>query len=1833
MASFKKSPTKIWSRVKNDLAELQPWWPVHIKNDSDLSISIDPVLYRSDFSTGADTVDEATTAGIRVEAIQDDGTDVTGTEPTITISGSGTFNPRMTINHADGTSTTWLLVAPTAELSPNTAANAAADNAHRHDTGGDGRLLPFTAFRPSNLNSGLYNKSGNQSKVGPYPVFMTLQEAVELIDTYRHIGLSNDSTKPAWLPHGIGDGGTLGYTPQDPNPAVNADPRISGNAVLPTTSPYRATVFMPMLLDNNQLARDITGATNVHGTWNIGGKTLAQNGVTRYITDPEGSDSSLIKYKTVGKSGDHKFSENHKNQYGGARGWLNISASHPSSPTLGNRNNWNKDGLFSYSRDSTVVGAPNYRMSMALACFLKDGTYSLNNGTIIPYSYDNNRYIGGTVTNTLYMSWDGEAGFGDSASGGGARTGHLPYKDTRTAGIYPFFDFVQGPISPAAQGMNWSWKSTDPIRGGMKTDGTNLWKWDDATGDVVADTATTPAYIQYGYGDVPPNAKPARICAVEMLSSNDYDIKIWVPVARTGSGSAAEATDSEHYPIPTGLPIYISGLTNGGLGSDDNEANSVNLNVFPTKFDARRGATGSNFSINGWWLPRRVEYYGTVGDIPSQQARFVSGHVQPDSIVAGMAAEHFGGDNTAQAWVVYVIRPFFGSNFPANVGRYLVTAGAELRLGRNYGGQYGVYSPYMLDIGGYGASGATQLGQMERLIGDNTTNTGSTQPDAITDRYVYPYNPYTFIPQSRGRNQNGISVDMNNLMGADVIPFSAGWLCGWNTPDSNVPSSASANDTYPARPTVGSFALKDALGNFTGNRPVPRSITIQTLNSANDMKIEAAPTTVTKGDGVLRVPAPLGHDLCLRYNSISYTNYKIGNEYGWTSEDGYQNNRWIPRSDLVLWPTMRPDKWAWRGVSTPLWSFMDGNTGRHAWDYIKPTGWSYGRNRCWPAHKRQGTRLAITPSLGEGGGYSSSPDGGTTTNDQYVTPNQATSRIGISEIGVSPIFLDMTMTGFIPADDNRMVMIEFDRGESDSVLGQHSMISWLDNRDLGFGFTPPYNGQQLEGVYLTYPIQDKDGNPTDFTTGTPFVTAPDIWGQNLPDFPTLAEGYDRNDAVFGNAPVKAGHGAFNTGMYGHGAVTNPNASAPYQPRLSVRGRTAIWFMSANTQYTGQTWVNADTYTLAGTMGYGIMNATMGQGSSYTEGTNKVRAVFTSGGMKVQLNGTDLDDAVVASGEIYGVAWRSCALQTFPWRQPFCVSDNNGGTETIPEYKAIREEEPSGFAMTKGSATQNRFGYYIWDARSSSGALQPMTDATTFAGHHDTFPVITPIPHNNFKNSINKMISAESPCLNVSNKDLQIDELVLRQIPTPAMLPFTVDTIVQQASVTPAKYTSLVVEADNIDVSKNMRITATIMEAPTYSNIASQATTPVAGFEDIDLQFVAGFGAADLTGLPAAQVTNGFVVRFNFYIPTSEDFDLHPVDWSALPAIKSWQIFFDHKPTSDLSVVGNTFDGSTATTVGTSGTQTCTSKVGHIVSFTLRGDTADPDRKISALKIDFGDGTDSGFISLPTPLTATNATYNISHVYSSRPASGFVDATVVSRDDNGNDSVASDAIRITLTAGEPVAVLKAIPSTVRAGQAIRLDGSDSYTIDTGSTISNYAWTFGDGSTGVNGATSYNDHTYATAGEFMATLIVTDSLGTVSPVSKAVVKVLPATLIVPLVLNTRPSSFSRTRSANLSQTPVLDAIYPEVNDTGQRGDTFQLQGAFFHETQNQDIEFMEELLLSGALVEFDWQEVNYVGTADTKTFVGRLVSFDYNRAGGQTDMTPYTATFVREAGLGA
>ena len=282
MASFNKSPITKYSRVKNDLAELQRWWPVFIKDDGVLGITIDPVLFRTQFGSNGPTGndDESTFAGIRVEAINDDGTTITyGSfgEPTIVISGSGTFNPRCTINHTDGTSTIILLVAPTK--------SGATAYMNYTDTSGE------TQYGNSGTGNAATGHKGQRG--GKYPVFMTVQELVELIDSYRHVG-NLDSDKPAWRPH------------NDPQPAIDADSRIAVNSPLPTIVPYRATVFMPMMLDNNQFSKDITGATTLYA----GGTRWNKNGITRYDSDPEGTDSATIKYKRVGNSGDHQLNRN-----------------------------------------------------------------------------------------------------------------------------------------------------------------------------------------------------------------------------------------------------------------------------------------------------------------------------------------------------------------------------------------------------------------------------------------------------------------------------------------------------------------------------------------------------------------------------------------------------------------------------------------------------------------------------------------------------------------------------------------------------------------------------------------------------------------------------------------------------------------------------------------------------------------------------------------------------------------------------------------------------------------------------------------------------------------------------------------------------------------------------------------------------------------------------------------------------------------------------------------------------------------------------------------------------------------------------------------------------------------------------------------------------------------------------------------------------------------------------------------------------------------------------------------------------------------------------------
>ena len=1793
MAKYIKKPLHKFSRVKSDLAELQRWWPVHIKDDGVLGISIDPVLYRTKFSTHevSDIVDEAVSAGIRVEAIQDDGTDVVGTEPTIVISGSGTFNPRCTINHADGTSTVIMLIARTR---------------HQAFTASDG--CNASQIFPDNIaanQDGLYDSGANQSganqawgatteragpapRLGPYPVFMTVQELCELIDTYRHIG-DVDSVKKAWQPHRAGGA-----------PAINADTRVSSD-VLPATSPYRATVFMPMMLDNNQFSKNISGSATVwsHANDSVSPKTteFTKNGITRYDSDPEGADSAIIKYKRVGESGDHQENAT----------WI-ANRTQPSSvdeqtasPVI-----TPVDMMAGYSSfDSTEAPPPKYRMAMSLACFLKDGTYSLNNGCIIPYSYDAGRTVGGKTSDTMYMRWNSEEGYGDATA--------LTH---RTAGIYPFFDFVQGPITPRAQGSNW-------------------------THAVLADHQRSGAPLRL---EVPPNAQRVRIREVEYLYDDDsYVLRLTIDKPLSASSTGADGPYVGHNFVQrdftVGQAVFIEEL-DGVLGTGA-VMTQESGQIWDSRYDTRRGPnefgspstnTGQK-DCNGWWIVSKIGTYDAgASPHPTIVLEFITNTFSLPTTTAytpttgTLCAGRMGGPETK----------FTGAFSYKTTG---------LTSAPNH--------DYPLEVNTQDYNGAKQTWPF--------SNIGAQLNDEM--------NQNTAVPLYRATSTN---TDKPS-----VATIGTGFQAGMGQGDLNVPIASSRNDTGPARQTLGERAIKTASGEYIGSRPVPRSISIQTMGVTPNEVIASSPTQVSTENGSLRIPAPLGHDLCVRYTQISEkrnftsdapvspfnltgTKWNVRTDLGMAA-DRIESISTTPDRNNSKIGTGGADKWAWRGVSSALWSFVDGNTGRHAWDYIKPSGstvtWTHGRNRCWPAHERMGTRLAMTPSLnpkyetafpeafGEAFDSRMVMFSGGLQSANLSAVGQEETRIGLSEYGCSPIFLDMQMTAFIPLKTNRMSIIEFDMNDADELLGRHHMIYGLPNRDMGFGFRPNWGGITNGGVFTAGSNVWKKNDGTEVEITAPSVLAGTAaWQEDVLDTanfdPPVVEGFNPN---FFGFSVDSRQSAWNPQFQTSGFFARPAPKAPF-PNSGYSNRPAIWFTAGSSHFgkqvfgTGQKGVSTG-LVFPSQAGFGRLGTGYGYGPSfsYSEGFNTVRSVFTSSGMTCIFNGETIGIDNSAQEPVWGFQIKACNVFAMTDRRPTSIAGHED--RLSPIYSHLVSEEPAlanigsrmDYDEAKPLATpvdRARVGLI--------GNLVPNSDP--YDVQTQVYPMQIQASVTDHLDASGFMTRADNPAVQTSNTDLQVDELILRQIPTPAMLPFTVDTLKQQAPAIVsglARYTSILIEADNINASKGMKVTVTLLEPPSGTGIAKEASTVITGYEDLDPDFIGGVGEVDLKGLPDSAVVNGFVIRFNFYIPSSEQGDLHPIDWSATPIIRKYEVFFDHKPTAENTVIGNTYNGSTATTVGQTTVQTFTTKVGHIVSLRLQGNTTDPDRKIKALKVDLGDGTITDFMPVITP--AQSVSLDISHVYSARPAGGTYDIKVFAQDDSDNESdyilIPNAFLRVTIVAAEPVAIVRAVPSMVRAGQAIRFDGSDSYSIDTSANLTNFAWTFGDGSTGVNGATSHQDHTFAAAGEYMATLIVTDSTGTVSPYAKAVVKILPATLVVPLTLSTKPSSFSRTRTASISQTPILDAIYPEMTDMGNRGDEFMLTGMFLKETQETDIAFMEELLLSGALVEFEYQEVNYTGVADSKKFTGRMVSFDYNRQGGSIDTTPYTASFVREAGLGA
>jgi len=142
----------------------------------------------------------------------------------------------------------------------------------------------------------------------------------------------------------------------------------------------------------------------------------------------------------------------------------------------------------------------------------------------------------------------------------------------------------------------------------------------------------------------------------------------------------------------------------------------------------------------------------------------------------------------------------------------------------------------------------------------------------------------------------------------------------------------------------------------------------------------------------------------------------------------------------------------------------------------------------------------------------------------------------------------------------------------------------------------------------------------------------------------------------------------------------------------------------------------------------------------------------------------------------------------------------------------------------------------------------------------------------------------------------------------------------------------------------------------------------------------------------------------------------------------------------------------------------------VVAFTGTG--TDTDGTIASYRWTFGDG-------------GTSTLQNPSHTYAS---AGNYTASLVVTDNGGATGSAAVAISVSAPVNQsPTATASATPTSGAAPLAVAFTGSGT---DADGTIASYAWTFGDGGT----STQQNpSHTYSSAGNFTASLVVTDNAG--------------------------------------------------------------------------------------------------------------------------------------------
>jgi PKD repeat protein len=144
-------------------------------------------------------------------------------------------------------------------------------------------------------------------------------------------------------------------------------------------------------------------------------------------------------------------------------------------------------------------------------------------------------------------------------------------------------------------------------------------------------------------------------------------------------------------------------------------------------------------------------------------------------------------------------------------------------------------------------------------------------------------------------------------------------------------------------------------------------------------------------------------------------------------------------------------------------------------------------------------------------------------------------------------------------------------------------------------------------------------------------------------------------------------------------------------------------------------------------------------------------------------------------------------------------------------------------------------------------------------------------------------------------------------------------------------------------------------------------------------------------------------------------------------------------------------------------------------------SSDSDGSIASYSWSFGDGT-------------TGAGVTTSHTYT---AAGTYTARLTVTDNQGATGTLSSTITVSGANQTPAASFTATPTTGTAPLVVSFNGASSS--DPDGSISSYAWSFGDGTTG-SGATI--SHTYNTAGTYTATLTVTDNRGATNSTSKTI-----------------------------------------------------------------------------------------------------------------------------------